>query len=106
MSKRFPNGRTRNRTVFLLWLLSGIPIAVLVSVPTSTAGQAFLGLVAVVVVALLKPFSRHMVTRFFLLATATVIVMRYWLWRLLETIPEPAISVAFLVAVLLFLVET
>ncbi|TYB90983.1 UDP-forming cellulose synthase catalytic subunit [Oceaniovalibus sp. ACAM 378] len=100
------NGRTNNRPVFALWVLTAIPIAILVSVPTSTGGQAFLGIVAVVIVALLKPMARKMVPRFVLLATAAVIVMRYWLWRLLETIPDPSISIAFLVAVLLFVVET
>ncbi|WP_226783048.1 UDP-forming cellulose synthase catalytic subunit [Oceaniglobus trochenteri] len=99
-------GGTRNRPVFALWALSCIPIVILVSVPTSTGGQAFLGIVAVIAVALLKPFTGAMIPRFVLLATATVIVMRYWLWRLLETIPDPSVSVAFLVAVLLFVVET
>ena len=106
MSKPSANGRTQNRTVFLLWLLSAVPIFVLISVPTSTGGQAFLGIVGVLLVAGMKPFVSRMVVRFALLATATVIVMRYWLWRLLETIPDPSISVAFLVAVLLFVVET
>jgi len=106
MTKSSPKGRTKNSLLFLLWALSGIPIFVLVSVPTSTGGQAFLGIVAVVVVAALKPFTGKMMARFVLLATATVIVMRYWLWRLLETIPDPSISVAFLVALLLFVVET
>jgi len=106
MTAKSPSGRTQNRTVFALWVLTFIPIAVLVSVPTSTGGQAFLGIVAVLIVALLKPFTGAMVPRFVLLATATVIVMRYWLWRLLETIPDPSFSVAFLVAVLLLVVET
>ena len=99
-------GATRNAPVFILWCLLLIPITVLISVPTSISGQAFLGVVAVVAVAVLKPFASHLVPRFLLLATATVIILRYWLWRVIETIPEPSISVAFLVAMILLLVET
>ncbi|WP_245866557.1 UDP-forming cellulose synthase catalytic subunit [Oceaniglobus roseus] len=97
---------TRNRPVFALWCLLAVPIAVLISVPTSTSGQAFLGIVAVLIVALLKPFARHLVPRFMLLATATVVVLRYWLWRVIETVPEPSLSVSFLVAAILLAVET
>ncbi|QOL79572.1 UDP-forming cellulose synthase catalytic subunit [Pseudooceanicola spongiae] len=99
-------GATRNTPLMVLWCLMMIPIGVLVSVPTSTSGQAFLGIIAVAIVALLKPFARFMVPRFFLLAVATVLVMRYWLWRLLETLPDPSISLSFIIAVLLFMVET
>ena len=102
-----PGGQgNRNAPVFILWCLSAIPIVVLVSVPTSTGGQAFLGIVAVAAVALLKPFARSLVPRFLLLATATVVVLRYWFWRVLETVPEPSFSIAFVVAGLLLAVET
>ncbi len=99
-------GATKNAPVFILWALLLIPIAVLVSVPTSISGQAFLGIFAVGVVAILKPFARHLVPRFLLLAMSTAIVLRYWLWRLTETVPEPSFSLSFLVAALLLLVET
>lgn len=97
---------TRAAPVLVLWCLSALPILVLASVPISTEGQAFLGLVAVAMVALLKPFSAALVPRFIMLATASVMVLRYWFWRILETLPEPAVSVAFLVALLLLVVET
>ncbi|KAA2312093.1 cellulose synthase catalytic subunit (UDP-forming) [Pseudooceanicola sediminis] len=106
MKGNFLFGKTRNTPLMVLWCLMMIPIAVLVSVPTSTSGQAFLGIIAVILVALLKPFSRYMVPRFLLLAVSTVLVMRYWLWRLLETLPDAAISLSFIIAVLLFMVET
>lgn len=95
-----------NAPVFMLWCLSGIPIFILVSIPLSTAGQAFLGLVVVGCVAILKPFSRSLLPRFLLIATATVVVMRYWFWRVLETVPTPSFSVPFIVAILLLAVET
>lgn len=89
-----------------LWVLIAIPMVVLVSVPTSTGGQAFLGIVAVAMVALLKPMSHKLVPRFLLLATATLIVLRYWFWRILETIPEPDFTISFAIAVLLLIVES
>jgi cellulose synthase (UDP-forming) len=98
--------RTRNAPFFILWCLSAVPITLLVSVPTSTGGQAFLGIVAVAMVVILKPFSRSLVPRFLLLATATVVVLRYWFWRILETVPAPSFSIAFAVALLLLVVET
>lgn len=95
-----------NRPVLAMWLLVAIPIAILISIPTSTGGQAFLGIVAVTIVAVIKPFAHKLVARFFLLATATLIVMRYWTWRILETLPEAGLTISFTVAILLLLVET
>ncbi len=97
---------TRNAAAFVVWCLSAIPIVALVSVPTSTTAQAFLGIVAVAAVALLKPFSQALVPRFLLLAIATVVVLRYWFWRVLETVPAPSFSIAFIVALVLLAVET
>jgi cellulose synthase (UDP-forming) len=92
--------------IFALWVLSIMATALIAATPTSNSGQALLGIVAVALVAVLKPFADRMVPRFLMLATASLIVMRYWAWRLLETIPEPALSASFLCAVILFAVET
>ncbi|WP_373355071.1 UDP-forming cellulose synthase catalytic subunit [Pseudoroseicyclus sp. CXY001] len=88
-----------------LWILLLLPIVTLVSVPTSVGGQAFLSIVAVILVALLKPFARMLVPRFFLMATASVIVMRYALWRVVETMPEPGLTLSFIAACTLLLAE-
>ncbi|GGL70563.1 UDP-forming cellulose synthase catalytic subunit [Wenxinia marina] len=100
--------RRRRRGVpeLLLWVLLAVVIAGLVSVPLSTNGQGFLSIVAVAVVACLKPFARLLVARFFLLATASVLVLRYYLWRILETLPDPGLTVSFVVAIMLLVVET
>lgn len=90
----------------ILWIVLAIPIVVLVSVPTSTGGQAFLSIVAVLLVTLLKPFAGKLIPRFFLMATASIVVLRYYLWRIFETLPEPAIGVSFPVALMLLLVES
>lgn len=97
---------TQNLPALALWVLVVIPIVVLVSVPTSTGGQAFLGLVAVSIIALLKPMSHKLVPRFLLLATATLLVLRYWFWRILETIPDPGLTLSFIIAMLLLVVES
>ncbi|WP_099826996.1 UDP-forming cellulose synthase catalytic subunit [Oceaniglobus indicus] len=98
--------RTGNFPILLLWTLIAIPIGVLITVPTSTAGQAFLGIVAVAIIALLKPFAHLIVPRFALLAVATLLVMRYWVWRITETIPDISQPLSFAVAMLLLAVET
>ncbi len=90
----------------VLWFCLAAIIAVMVSIPTSTGAQAFLSIIAVSVVAILKPFARLLVARFFLLATASIVVLRYYLWRLLDTLPEPGLSVSFFIAVMLIVVES
>ncbi|AMY70309.1 cellulose synthase [Frigidibacter mobilis] len=64
-----------------------------------------LSIVAVLLVVLLKPFSEQTAARFALLAIASVIVLRYLIWRLLETLPPAAPTLSFAIAVLLFTVE-
>ena len=90
-----------------LWVCAAVPVAVLASVPTSTQVQAVLGLAVLAVVVLLKPLSRRwMAARVTLLAAAGLLVLRYWIWRITETLPgydEPA---SFAAALLLLAVET
>lgn len=91
----------------LLWVLLLVMVAALVSVPTSIQVQATLGIAAVVAVAALKPLaSRNMVARFAMMAIASTLVMRYWAWRLTETLPPVDEPVSFVPAIILFLVET
>lgn len=91
----------------LLWLAFVIPLAILASIPTSTTVQGVLGLFAVLVVAVLKPFTmKNIVVRFTLLAVASAIVMRYWFWRATETLPPLDNPLSFGIAIALFFVET
>jgi cellulose synthase (UDP-forming) len=91
----------------VLWLLLLGAIGVFVSVPTSIAVQATLGLAAVLVVAVLKPRAqRSIVARFVMMAVASTLVMRYWAWRATETLPPVAEWMSFIPAILLFIVET
>ncbi|MDT8856603.1 UDP-forming cellulose synthase catalytic subunit [Paracoccaceae bacterium Fryx2] len=102
----FRRSATANTPVLLAWFAVLVPVVLLASAPTSTSGQALLGLVAVVCVAALKPFAANLGARFLLLGISSVIVMRYWIWRLLETLPPPSLSLSFGIAVLLFAVES
>lgn len=97
---------SRGLPQLILWLVLAAIIVVMVSIPISTGGQAFLSLVAVITVAILKPYARLLVARFFLLATASIIVLRYYIWRLLETLPDPGLTVSFIVALMLLVVES
>ncbi len=103
----------RNRTAIapamfgMLWALLMVPVVLTASLPTSTDVQALLGLTAVLVVAALKPFTRrNLLARLALLGMASILVLRYWIWRLLETLPSPDAPVSFAAALLLFAVET
>lgn len=109
MSMLIANRRLRPGEVLLalMWVAVVIPLAFLASIPTSTAVQGALGLFAVLIVAALKPFTmKTIVARFALLAIASAIVMRYWTWRLMETLPASANPLEFAIAVSLFVVET
>jgi cellulose synthase (UDP-forming) len=91
----------------LLWVGLVVPLALLASIPTSVAVQGGLGVFAVVAVAALKPFAnRHILARFLLLAIASAVVMRYWFWRVSETLPAPENPVSYTIAIALFAVET
>jgi cellulose synthase (UDP-forming) len=92
--------------VLALWVLLLVPFALLASVPTSTTAQAMLAIATVVVVAVLKPFTEHIGVRFFLMATASVSVMRYWSWRLHETLPPVGLTPSFIIGAILFAIET
>jgi cellulose synthase (UDP-forming) len=86
----------------LLWVGLVVPLALLASIPTSVAVQGGLGVFAVVAVAALKPFAnRHILARFLLLAIASAVVMRYWFWRVSETLPAPENPVSYTIAIAL-----
>ncbi|MGY6536819.1 MAG: UDP-forming cellulose synthase catalytic subunit [Pararhodobacter sp.] len=96
-----------NKLNLVVWLMLLALIGVFVSVPTSIAVQAMLGLAAVIVVMLLKPYAnRSIVLRFAMMAVASTLVMRYWAWRATETLPPAAEWMSFIPALLLFIVET
>jgi cellulose synthase (UDP-forming) len=91
----------------LLWVGLVVPLALLASIPTSVAVQGGLGLFAVLAVAALKPFAnQRILARFMLLAVASAVVMRYWFWRVTETLPAPENPISFTIAIALFAVET
>lgn len=91
----------------LLWLALIVLVAALVSVPTSIQVQATLGIAAVVAVMALKPVaSENMIARFAMMAIASTLVMRYWAWRLTETLPPIDDLISFIPAIFLFMVET
>ena len=88
------------------WVLLVIPIALLASTPTSNFVQVILGAIVVISIICLKPFSHSVPVRVLLLALASVLVMRYWIWRLTSTLPTLDDPIAFTGAVILFIVET
>ncbi|MGO4854148.1 UDP-forming cellulose synthase catalytic subunit [Phaeovulum sp. W22_SRMD_FR3] len=92
--------------LLLAWFVLMAPILLVASVPSSTAAQGTLGLAAVVLVILLKPFAQNTVARFTLMSIGSVIVLRYWIWRLTETLPPPGLTPSYAMGLFLFLVET
>ena len=89
-----------------LWVATLIPVFILSSAPVSNMAQGMLGIVAVLMVMLLKPFTSNIVARTAFVAVASVVVLRYWFWRVTATLPEPGLNASFVFAVLLLIVET
>lgn len=92
--------------MLLIWLVLLLPILAMTVAPTSLTAQITLSCIAVVIILVLKPFARRGWPRFMLLATGSVIVIRYWLWRLTSTLPEPGLNASFIIAIMLFVVES
>ena len=92
--------------LLLVWLLLMIPTLVLASLPSSSASQALLGVMAIALITGLKPFVANTHARFALMAVGSIIVVRYWIWRLTETLPVAGFSLSFVLALMLFAVET
>lgn len=95
-----------SRFSLFAWAVLVLVMLVFASAPTAPVVQMLLGAVAIVTVIALKPFASNLTARFALLAVASLLVARYWLWRVTQTLPSPDISLEFVLAVLLLAVET
>ncbi|SMO65891.1 UDP-forming cellulose synthase catalytic subunit [Paracoccus laeviglucosivorans] len=89
-----------------LWALTLLPVFVLSAIPVSDAAQAMLGMFAVALVVILKPFTSSIVPRMALIGIASIVVLRYWFWRVTATLPEPGLDASFICAIILLVVET
>jgi len=89
-----------------IWICLLVPVVLLCILPVSNAAQAMLGATAVLLVMALKPFVHHMAGRLALMGTASVVVLRYWSWRITSTLPDPGLNASFILALLLLVVET
>ena len=88
------------------WLLALMALVALISVPTSLGVQALLGVSILAFVLVLRPFVNSRFGRLTLLGIASIVVLRYWFWRLFDTLPAPDNHLSFAAAVALFAVET
>ncbi|MBJ3763619.1 UDP-forming cellulose synthase catalytic subunit [Maribius pontilimi] len=89
-----------------LWLVVGFVCVVLASIPISTWAQALLGVAGVLGVVLLRPLADQAAPRFALLSIAGAMVLRYWIWRVTETLPGLDSPISLVFATLLLLTET
>ena len=92
--------------LLFVWVILLGPTLLLASLPSSAAAQATLGIAAIVVIMALKPFITNTLARFALMAVGSVIVMRYWIWRLTTTLPDAGLTLSFSLGVILFTVES
>ncbi|MGR3483183.1 MAG: UDP-forming cellulose synthase catalytic subunit, partial [Salipiger marinus] len=89
--------------LMLVWLALLVPVLFLAATPTATIVQGLLALTVLAILFALKPFvQKSLRVRFFVLAAASTLVLRYWFWRLTETLPSPDDPVSFIAALVLF----
>lgn len=98
--------RIRNIVLLLFWLIAMLPVLVLASIPVSNAAQGMLGIAALVIVLLLKHFAGNIICRISMMSVASVIALRYWIWRVTSTLPDPGLNASFVLAIALLVVET
>lgn len=98
---------TKSSDFFLVLSLLVVvsPVFALAALPTSWSTQLGVGLVALAVIAISKPFAHHRVARFVILGAGGFVVLRYAFWRTMETIPWETHGVALTLALLLYAVE-
>lgn len=91
----------------IAWAALFALVVFLASVPTSVATQALLSLVVGSLIYLLKPgVNSNIALRFVVLSLSGAFVLRYWLWRLFETLPSLEDPVSLAAALVLFGAET
>jgi cellulose synthase (UDP-forming) len=98
--------RMGGTAILFAWIVMVVPTVLLTSLPTSTAAQGVLGLMAVLAVACIKPFAQSTVARFALMSIGSLTVLRYWIWRVTETLPDAGLTPSFVLAVALLVIET
>jgi len=98
---------SKGRDMFLVaaLLLIVAPVFALAALPTSWATQLGVGIVALTLIALAKPFAHHRIPRFLILAAGGFVVLRYAFWRTTETIPWETHTTALTLALILYAVE-
>lgn len=103
---RHSGGKLTALLLILCWAAAMVPVFVFSAIPVSNAAQGMLGLLAVGLIVVLKPFAGNIIARIALLAVGSIIVLRYWFWRISFTLPDPGFTLSFVCAILLLLVET
>jgi cellulose synthase (UDP-forming) len=88
------------------WLGLVSILVALISIPTSLSVQALIGVTGLSAIFLLRSFVNSRIWRLTMLGIASIIVMRYWFWRLFDTLPAPDDHLSFAAAAVLFAVET
>ncbi|SPJ25962.1 UDP-forming cellulose synthase catalytic subunit [Palleronia abyssalis] len=88
------------------WSLSVALVVFFASVSTSVSVQALLGLLAVAAILILRPYISSPTGRMIFLGIASIVALRYWFWRLLNTLPSLDDPISFAAASLLFGIET
>lgn len=98
--------RVIGTALLLVWASLILVIAFLMGTPTSIVTQLALCAFAIGTIILMKPFAQSGWPRFVLLAVGSTIVLRYWLWRVTSTLPDPDDTLSFVLAVVLLIIET
>jgi len=90
---------------FLLWILWGLGFIALATEPVSIRSQFVAGSCALALMFLIRAFKLKGVWRHVFLALGTAIVMRYFFWRTVNTLPPISDLGNFIPGILLYIAE-
>ena len=88
-----------------LWVLCGLCLIALATEPVSTRAQFVFGTSALAVMGLIRHFKLTGIWRHVFLGLGTAIVMRYFFWRSVNTLPPLNDPVDFIPGILLYIGE-
>ncbi|MBR9762622.1 MAG: UDP-forming cellulose synthase catalytic subunit [Rhodobacteraceae bacterium] len=93
--------------LLVIWAVLALPLIFLASVPISVGTQGLMALTTCAIIYALKPLvGTKLMVRIIVMSIAGVFVMRYWLWRIFETLPSLDDPISLAAALVLLAAET
>jgi cellulose synthase (UDP-forming) len=95
-----------SKSIMIILLGIFLLMSLAMTIQTSLNFQFILGIILLLVLFILKPFMQLILFRISFFIAAGILVLRYYAWRIMCTLPDPGFSVEFVAAFILISVES